>query len=73
MSRHSRNRFVGEQIGRGKTLEEILASMVMVAEGVRTSKSAVALARQCEVEMPICEQVYQALSSTRNHTPPWRS
>ncbi len=61
MSRHSRNRFVGEQIGRGKTLEEILASMVMVAEGVRTSKSAVALARQFEVEMPICEQVYQAL------------
>ncbi len=61
MSRHSRNRYVGEQIGRGQTLEEILSSMVMVAEGVRTSKSAVALARQCEVEMPICEQVYQAL------------
>ena len=61
MSRHSRNRFVGEQIGSGKKLPEILQNMVMVAEGIRTCKSAVALARQCDVEMPICEQVYQIL------------
>lgn len=61
MSRHSRNRFVGEEIGKGRTLTEILAGMVMVAEGVRTCKSAVILARQVGVELPICEQVYQIL------------
>lgn len=61
MSRHSRNRFVGEEIGRGRSLQDILGEMVMVAEGVRTCKSAVALARRCNVELPICEQVHQVL------------
>ncbi|HNW59470.1 MAG TPA: NAD(P)H-dependent glycerol-3-phosphate dehydrogenase [bacterium] len=61
MSHHSRNRYVGEEIGRGRKLEEILGKMVMVAEGVRTCKSAVDLARRCGVEMPICEQVHQVL------------
>ena len=37
LSRHSRNRYVGEQIGRGRSLEEILDEMTMVAEGVKTS------------------------------------
>ena len=45
-SRHSRNRFVGEQIGKGRTLKEILDSMVMVAEGVRTTRSAMELAQK---------------------------
>ena len=66
MSRHSRNRYVGEQIGMGKTLEQVLDGMVMVAEGVRTCKSAVALARENGVEMPICEQVYQILFENKN-------
>ncbi|HOT97153.1 MAG TPA: NAD(P)H-dependent glycerol-3-phosphate dehydrogenase [bacterium] len=61
MSRHSRNRYVGEEIGRGRTLQDILGEMVMVAEGVLTCKSAVALARRYHVEMPICEQVHQVL------------
>lgn len=56
-SRHSRNRWVGEQIGQGKRLHEILLTMTMVAEGVETTRSAYALAQKCGVEMPITSQV----------------
>lgn len=66
MSRHSRNRFVGEEIGKGKTLDEILKGMTMVAEGVRTSKAAVALAEKHQTEMPICSQVYKLLYEQKN-------
>ena len=55
------DRHVGEQIGRGKKLPQILAEMVMVAEGVKTTKAAVALSRRMRVEMPIAEQVYRVL------------
>jgi len=61
MSKYSRNRFVGEQIGKGKTLQQVLDEMVMVAEGVRTTKSACALAEKYQIEMPITEKVYQVL------------
>lgn len=61
MSRHSRNRHVGEQIGKGKTLKEVLDSMIMVAEGVNTTRSAYGLAKKLGIEMPITEAVYQIL------------
>ena len=60
-SRHSRNRAVGEKIASGMKLEDILASSPMVAEGVRTARAALALARKHAVEMPITEQVYRVL------------
>jgi glycerol-3-phosphate dehydrogenase (NAD(P)+) len=60
-SRHSRNRRVGEAIGRGKSLQEILAESPMIAEGVATTESAYELAQRHGVEMPIVEQVYQIL------------
>jgi len=60
-SRHSRNRAVGEKIGRGMTLGEVLDGMVMVAEGVRTTRSARALAKRRGIDMPITEQVYGVL------------
>lgn len=60
-SQHSRNRFVGEKIGGGMSLEQVLESMSMVAEGVQTTRSGSALARQYQVEMPITEQVYKVL------------
>ncbi|MFQ5569416.1 MAG: NAD(P)H-dependent glycerol-3-phosphate dehydrogenase [Rhodothermales bacterium] len=60
-SRHSRNRFLGEQIGKGKTLEEVQSEMKMVAEGVRTTASVMALARKYAIEMPITEAVYAIL------------
>jgi glycerol-3-phosphate dehydrogenase (NAD(P)+) len=61
MSRHSRNRFVGEQIGGGKKLKQVLASMDMVAEGVETSRSASQLAEKFNVETPITTEVYKIL------------
>jgi glycerol-3-phosphate dehydrogenase (NAD(P)+) len=61
MSRYSRNRYVGEQIGAGKKLKVVLKSMKMIAEGVATSKSAFELARKHNVETPIVDAVYNAL------------
>ncbi len=60
-SRHSRNRSVGEKIAKGHTLNEILGATAMVAEGVRTARSAYALAQRYDVEMPITEQVHHIL------------
>jgi glycerol-3-phosphate dehydrogenase (NAD(P)+) len=61
MSKHSRNRYVGEQIGMGRKLQEVLDEMVMVAEGVKTTASAHELAKRENIEMPITEQVHKAL------------
>ena len=61
MSRHSRNRYVGEQIGKGKTLKEILKSMEQVAEGVETTRSAKQLAAKNDIETPITNEVYKIL------------
>ena len=66
ISRHSRNRYVGEQIGRGKSLEEVLSGMVMVAEGVNTVRSARELAVKTGVEMPITEAMYEVLFDGRD-------
>ncbi|MBL7075356.1 NAD(P)H-dependent glycerol-3-phosphate dehydrogenase [candidate division KSB1 bacterium] len=60
-SRHSRNRYVGEQIGKGRKLSDILAGMVMVAEGVRTTQSAYDLAQKHGVDIPITTEVYNIL------------
>ena len=57
MSRHSRNRRLGEAIGKGMKLEEALAATKMVVEGVGTAHAAVDLARRHGVELPIAEQV----------------
>lgn len=60
-SKHSRNRHVGEELGRGKTLDEILSEMVMVAEGVPTVKAVYEDARALGVSMPIIEGIYSVL------------
>lgn len=60
-SQHSRNRFVGEEIGKGKTLHQVLENMVMVAEGVRTTQSVMDLSKKYHIEMPITHQVHQVL------------
>ncbi|RME53483.1 MAG: hypothetical protein D6795_05310, partial [Deltaproteobacteria bacterium] len=57
----SRNRQVGLKLGAGRKLREILAEMRMVAEGVKTTEAAHALARREGVEMPITEQIHQIL------------
>ncbi|EYF05892.1 NAD(P)H-dependent glycerol-3-phosphate dehydrogenase [Chondromyces apiculatus] len=57
----SRNRTVGFEMGKGRTLEDVLASLGHVAEGVKTAKSAYDLGRKLDVEMPITSEVYRAL------------
>jgi glycerol-3-phosphate dehydrogenase (NAD(P)+) len=57
----SRNRRVGLELGRGRKIEEITASMRAIAEGVRTTKSTVQLAQRLGIEMPIAEKMYAVL------------
>jgi glycerol-3-phosphate dehydrogenase (NAD(P)+) len=60
-SKHSRNWRAGYMLGQGKALSEVLESMGMVVEGVKTTKAAYELARQYEVSMPITDALYQVL------------
>ena len=60
-SQHSRNRHVGEELGKGRSLDEVLGEMVQVAEGVHTVRTLHALALDVGVEMPITEQVHAVL------------
>jgi glycerol-3-phosphate dehydrogenase (NAD(P)+) len=57
----SRNRMVGVELAHGRKLVEIVSSMKMVAEGVKTTNAVVDLAKRHSVEMPICEQMLQML------------
>lgn len=61
LSQHSRNRYVGECIGKGEKLSQIMSHMKMIAEGVPTCKSAKALAEKVNVELPIVNAVYAVL------------
>ena len=60
-SKLSRNRYVGEQLAQGRPLDDILASMKNVAEGVYTTVAALTMARELNVEMPITQATYQVL------------
>jgi glycerol-3-phosphate dehydrogenase (NAD(P)+) len=73
ISMHSRNRFVGEQIGKGKTLKQIRSRMQMpacrqagIAEGVPTAKSAYELSLKYKVETPIIKEVYNVLYKNKS-------
>lgn len=61
----SRNRTVGVELGKGRKLAEIVGSMRMVAEGVKTTVATVALAKRMQVEMPIIEQMHALLYEDR--------
>ncbi len=66
-SGHSRNRHVGEELGRGRKLPEILQSMGMVvAEGVPTARGAYTLARKTGAETPIIDEIYAVLYEGRD-------
>jgi glycerol-3-phosphate dehydrogenase (NAD(P)+) len=58
----SRNRTVGLDLARGRKLEEIVSSMKMVAEGIKTTSATVDLARRHQVEMPISNQMFDMLN-----------
>ena len=62
----SRNRRVGVEIGKGKTVEEVIASMNQVAEGVKTARAIVELAAEHEVAMPICAEVDAVVNEGRS-------
>lgn len=66
MSSHSRNRYLGEQIGTGRSLAEVVDEMEMVAEGVQTTQSIHDLAGQYDIEMPITEAVHTVLFEGRD-------
>lgn len=67
ISTQSRNRHVGEQLGKGRSLDEIIEEMHMVAEGVKTTKVVMELARDYDVYMPIAEQM--DLVCNHGHSP----
>jgi glycerol-3-phosphate dehydrogenase (NAD(P)+) len=66
ISHQSRNRFVGEELGKGRSIDEIIADMHMVAEGVKTSRVVMQLAERYSIEMPIASEVYGAIHEGRS-------
>jgi glycerol-3-phosphate dehydrogenase (NAD(P)+) len=68
ISRHGRNRHVGERLGRGEKLPDILAGMSMVAEGVYTTRSVHEKAALMSLEMPITREIFRVLYEQKD---PW--
>jgi glycerol-3-phosphate dehydrogenase (NAD(P)+) len=66
ISRHSRNRNLGERLGSGSSLQEATRHAEHVAEGVRTTRAALELARDHDVELPITQQVHDILFADKN-------
>jgi glycerol-3-phosphate dehydrogenase (NAD(P)+) len=66
ISTQSRNRHVGEQLGKGRSLEEVIEEMHMVAEGVKTTKVVMELAEEYGVDMPIAEQMAAVCNEGRS-------
>jgi glycerol-3-phosphate dehydrogenase (NAD(P)+) len=62
ISPQSRNRYVGEQLGRGRKIDDILREMSQVAEGVKTAAVAVEMADRHELAMPICRTVHRVVT-----------
>ncbi len=62
----SRNRNVGEELAKGKTIEQITGEMKMVAEGIKTSATVMELAERHGVEMPIAREVYEVVNEGRS-------
>jgi len=65
-SRHSRNRNFGEMLGKGLSPKKALAKMIMVVEGVKTTKSAYELSKKYKIDMPITEQIYKILFKNKS-------
>jgi glycerol-3-phosphate dehydrogenase (NAD(P)+) len=64
----SRNRHVGVELGKGRKLEEIIGSMHMVAEGVKSAPTVMALAEQHGVSMPISRDVFDVIQGNKTPT-----
>jgi glycerol-3-phosphate dehydrogenase (NAD(P)+) len=66
LSPHSRNRWLGEEVGKGLALKKILKETEMIVEGVETARSAVALAKKLKIQMPITQAVHGILFGGKN-------
>ena len=66
MSHHSRNRYLGEQVGKGRRLDDVLKEMVMVAEGVATARSVRELEKKYDIDLPIMTEVHQVLFENKD-------
>lgn len=64
-SPQSRNRSVGYELGKGRTIDEIIAEMYMVAEGVKSAPAVMKMANQYGIDMPIAREVYQVITNER--------
>lgn len=65
-SKHSRNRHLGELIGKGMSFNDALSNMTMVAEGVNTTKAAFILSKKLNIELPITMAIYEVLFEEKN-------
>jgi glycerol-3-phosphate dehydrogenase (NAD(P)+) len=72
MSPYSRNRTVGEMLGQGRPLDEILADMHMVAEGVNTARLALGLAARYGVDLPICHEIHEVVAGRQKPVDAYR-
>ena len=72
MSPQSRNRWVGEQLGMGRPLADVLSETTMVAEGVKTASTAMELAARHGIEMPICRVIQRVIGGTMTATEAYR-
>ena len=66
LSKHSRNRYVGEEIGRGKSLQEVTEGMDMIAEGVNTCRAVPRIVEKYNIEMPIAKAVHGILFENKD-------
>jgi len=66
LSKHSRNRYVGEEIGRGRSLQDVTDNMDMIAEGVNTCRAIPRIIEKYDIEMPIANSVYGILFENKN-------
>lgn len=72
ISPQSRNRSVGEQLGKGRTIEEIIAEMNQVAEGVKSCRTVLELAKELDVDMPIAGEVVAVVHEGRSAAEAYR-
>lgn len=66
LSKHSRNRQLGEMVGRGMPVQEALSQMRMVAEGMKTAPSAFRLAQKLKLETPVTQEIYEVLYKNKS-------
>lgn len=72
MSPYSRNRTVGERLGRGETVEQIQADMNMVAEGIKTARLVMELGAAHDLELPICQEIHDVIHHGNTPTEAYR-